>query len=216
MRQCVIYSIQFILTAFFTAQTLMAQSGQLENSTEQQVAAHSHIPKPGFKPDQKFSTRTMQRTGTAIVGARNSVSIKSTDAGIIHTPPIVPAAPYPHHAPNQPQVPPASGCINCGVIDFISIIGQGNALNAMASGIVAGTIAKKIGGHGVFSHPGHRHNHGHGTHSEQTGQHQHYQVGITMHDGSQQTITVPEVSHLHRGDRIQLIDGMIIPEHMDQ
>lgn len=212
MRQNVLYLIQIILMmaiVLFTMPAVMAQPDHLSDSTQQQTAIESYFPKPRTKPNQEFSSRTMQRTGTAIVGARNSVSIKSTDAGIIHYPPAVPATPYPHYAPNQPHVPSVSGCINCGIIDYISIVGQGNALGTIASGIVAGTIARQIGGYGTYSHP----NQDHGEHTEHRGQ-QHYHVGITMHDGSQQVITVPDVSHLHHGDRIQLIDGMILPEHM--
>ena len=206
-----IVQITLIIAAIFITAQVMAQSDQSGESMQSQVATQSHIPKPGFKPEQKFSTRTMQRTGTTIVGARNSVSIKSTDAGIIHYPPPVSATPQAYYAPSHPYVPSVSGCINCGIIDFINAVGQGNALNTMASGIVAGTIARKLAGHGVYaqSNPP---NQGRGEHPEHTEQHQHYHVGITMHDGSQKILTVPDVSHLHRGDKIQLIEGMIMPE----
>ena len=121
MRQSVIYLIRIILiiaAVLFTTQTVMAQSDQLGDPPKQQTVPQSYIPKPSIKPDQKLPVRTMQRTGTAIAGARNSVSIKSTDAGIIHYPPAIPATHYPHYAPNPPLVPSASGCINCGIIDF--------------------------------------------------------------------------------------------------
>ena len=218
MKHGFIYFIQItlIIAAILTAQTVIAQLTQLEEPVHQQTNTQSYIPKPGFKPEQKFSSRAMQRTGTAINGARNSISIKSTDAGIIHYPPAVSTAPYPNIAPGLPNAPSAAGCINCGIIDFINIVGQGNALNAIASGIVAGTIVKKIGGYGAYSHPNHSHDHSRGEHTGHRGQHQHYQVGITMHDGSQQVITVPDVSNLQYGDRIQLIDGIIIPEHKSQ
>ncbi|HBV20976.1 MAG TPA: hypothetical protein PKM20_04035 [Nitrosomonas sp.] len=210
LSRYVTWTIQtlFILTViFYTIQAAMAQSSSMDASVQRQPNAQvvaPLIPKPGVKPSPGLPTRAMHRTGTAIVGARNSVSIKSTDAGIIHYPPVIPVVPVPH-APNVSGSPYASNCINCGIIDFIN---QSNALNAMASGIVAGTIARKIGGHGVYPHPQNNAGRGHPQHSG----HQHYHVGITMHDGSQQIITVPDASQLHRGDRIQLIDGIIVPE----
>ncbi|MDR4518038.1 MAG: hypothetical protein MRK00_11725 [Nitrosomonas sp.] len=218
MRHGFTYLNQMILiisAVFLTAQIVIAQPAQPDESIQQQTITQSYLPKPGSKPEQKFSTRTMQRTGTAITGARNSISIKSTDAGIIHYPPTAPL-PYPNAGPGLTVAPSAAGCVNCGIIDFINIVGQGNALNAIASGIVAGTIARKIGGYNTYSHPNHSDDRNRGEHAEQRGQHQHYHVGITMHDGSQQIITVPDVSHLHQGDRIQLIDGIIIPEYKNQ
>ena len=47
---------------------------------------------------------------------------------------------------------------------------------------------------------------GHGGH-DQT----HYQVGVTLQDGSRQVIVVPDVTGLHRGDVIQLKDGILTP-----
>lgn len=175
------------------------------NTPQQQTLSTSQLaPKPGVKPHPahpEMPVRTMQRTGTAINGARNSVSIKSTDAGIVHRPaapsaPLTPLPPMPQFGPN---------CINCGMIDFISIA-QSNAINAMASGMIAGTIARKIGEHGVH----------HGTqpdHPQHRGHHQqHYQVGVTMQDGSQQVIIVPDITGLQRGNIVQLKDGVLIPE----
>ncbi|PTN12598.1 hypothetical protein [Nitrosomonas aestuarii] len=203
-----IQNLFIFIAIFYTTQVTMAESGSLGASTQHQPIVHSAqppIPTPGVKPNPGLPTRAMHRTGTAIIGARNSVSIKSTDAGIIHYPSAAPAT----HAPNVSGSPYASNCINCGIIDFINNINQNNVLNAMASGIVAGTIARKIGEHGAHPHPQNNAGRGHSRHSGQ----QHYHVGIIMHDGSQQVITVPDASQLHRGDRIQLIDGMIVPEH---
>lgn len=189
-----------------------------------ELTQHSHlsstpgVPRPGIKPDPgtgrtppdlepEMSTRHMQRTGTAIVGTRNSVSIKSTDAGIVHRP-------APPSAPLSPLPPVAhmSNCVNCAIIDFINSA-QGSAVGAMASGIIAGTVARKIGGHGVYSPGGHARGvpeghggRGHGGH-DQT----HYQVGVTLQDGSRQIIVVPDVTGLHRGDVIQLKDGILVP-----
>ncbi|MDR4521525.1 MAG: hypothetical protein R3E36_13205 [Nitrosomonas sp.] len=147
--------------------------------------------------------RTMQRTGTAIVGARNSVSIKAPM-------PVSFIAPQ-RHPPLSPLPQSGSNCINCGIIDFINIA-QGNAINAMASGIIAGTIARKT----VNMHI-RKPDHTPGRHAYQgqgQGQHQqHYHVGVTLQDGSRQVIMVPDVTGLHRGDFIQLKDGVLTPEY---
>lgn len=190
---------------FFASQHAAAQTGDMydQNELPQQqktLSTRSLPPTPGIKPDPHMPVRTMQRTGTAIVGARNSVSIKSTDAGIVHRP----AAPS---APLSPLPQSESNCINCGVIDFITIA-QSNAINAMASGIIAGTIARKIGEHGA--HPQTDHTSGRHPHQEQ--HRQHYHVGVTMQDGSRQVIMVPDITGLHRGDIIQLKDGVLTPE----
>jgi len=144
------------------------------------------VPMPKAKPNLSMPSRTVNRVGT-MIGTRNSISVKSTDAGIIH------------------RHPPGATCINCGVIDFINIPGQGPVLNAIATGVVAGTIARSIGQYGAHSHDsGHAnvppHNH-------------HYDVGITMQDGSQAIITLPDASQFHRGDPVQLIDGVLVPHH---
>lgn len=176
-----------------------SQPGETNESEAQQSARQSLIPVPGSKPDLYPPPRTMQRTGTAIKGARNSISIKSTDAGIIHYPP----ATIPQSTP-FPQASAQSGCINCGVIDFIRIIGQENTHSAITSGIVAGTIAKEIVEHGAHPHSG-----------RTGGHHPDYHVGVTMNDGTQQIIRVPDASYLHRGDSIQLIDGLLVPNHFN-
>jgi hypothetical protein len=191
---------------FLASQHTAAHSGDVraQNESPQQqktLSTTSLPPRPGIKPDPHMPIRTMQRTGTAIVGARNSVSIKSTDAGIVHRP----AAPS---APLSPLPQSGSNCINCGVIDFINSA-QGNAINAMASGIIAGTIARKIGEHGAHPHT----DHASGRHPHQGQHQQHYHVGVTMQDGSRQVIMVPDITGLHRGDFIQLKDGVLTPEY---
>ncbi len=137
--------------------------------------------------------RIIHRVGTAIPPPRNSVSIKSTDAG---------------HIPRQSAV---SGCINCGVIDFIQRSTSGNALNAITSGVVAGTIAREV--NRQLPYPGIAHPHyGAGIVPNPSDGNitNPYQVGITLHDGSQAIIALPDVSHLQQGDRVQLIDGAIV------
>jgi hypothetical protein len=195
------------MVIFFASQHATAQSDAMHAQgglPQQQTHSTSSLPpRPGIKPDPHMPIRTMQRTGTAIVGARNSVSIKSTDAGIIHRP----AAPS---APLSPLPQSGTSCINCGIIDFINIA-QGNAINAMASGIIAGTIARKIGEHGA--HPQTDHTPGRPAHQGRGQHQQHYHVGVTMQDGSRQVIMVPDITGLHRGDFIQLKDGILTPEY---
>jgi len=159
------------------------------HSLQQQVPGTQEfalVPKPQAKPNLGMPSRTVNRVGT-MIGARNSISIKSTDAGIIH------------------RHPPGATCINCGVIDYINIPGQGNGLNAIAAGVIAGTIARSIGQYGT--HP-------HNTLSPNTAMHnQNYDVGITMQDGSQAIISLPDAPQFHRGDAVQLIDGVLVPHY---
>jgi len=202
--------IHAVLTSFIllsSSHSVMAQSSHLSGQDETArtpITTSSIAPKPGIKPNTEMPVRTMQRIGTAINGARNSVSIKSTDAGIIHRP-AAPSAPL---SPMPPLPPMGSNCSNCGIIDFI----QGNALNAMASGVIAGTIARKIGEHGAYPNT-YNAPAGHGGNTHRGHHQQHYQVGVTMQDGSQQIITVPDISGLQRGGIIQLKDGVLIPEY---
>ncbi|TXI19375.1 MAG: hypothetical protein E6Q62_04285 [Nitrosomonas sp.] len=135
--------------------------------------------------------RKMHRIGTAIPAPQNAVSIKSTDAGHIR------------------RLPPVAGCSNCGIIDFVNKITQGSGLNAIASGVVAGTVAREVlrqSPHVPGHHP-HIMNHQGGIIVHPDNQ---YQVGITMSDGKQAIIALPDASSLQQGDRIQLIDGVIV------
>jgi hypothetical protein len=140
----------------------------------------------------------IHRIGTAISAPRNSISIKSTDAGVIR------------------RQPSASGCANCGIIDSINKIGQAPAINAIANGIVAGTVAREI----VRQTP---HPHPHDTYHPQviSGNHENhkgniaypgnqYQVNIIMDDGRQAIIALPEGASFHQGDRVKWVDGTLI------
>ena len=161
------------------AQSISTHDKQQQNNPANRTFAV--IPRPKAKPNIPMPTRTINRIGTAI-GARNSISIKSTDAGIIHRPPL------------------ASTCANCGVINFINSLGQGDGLNAITSGVVAGTIARRIG-RNVDTNAG------------TTNLNEGYDVGITMQDGTQAVITLPDASHFNSGDHIQLIDGVLVPQY---
>ncbi len=160
------------------------------HSIQQQVnpgtQQHTHVPKPNAKPSLSMPSTTVNRVGT-MIGARNSISIKSTDAGIIHPP------------------PPGATCINCGVVDYINIPNQGHGLNAIAAGVVAGTIARSISQNGTHPH--------NTLHPNAATHHHNYDVGITMQDGSQAIISMPDAPQFHRGDAVQLIDGVLVPHY---
>ncbi|UJO99641.1 MAG: hypothetical protein LZF64_10655, partial [Nitrosomonas sp.] len=104
-----------------------AQSTAVEqNHPQLQSQRLATQPPPESPPDINRPPRTVHRVGTAIGASRNSVSIKSTDAGAI------------------PRQPAASGCINCGVINSVNRIGQDPGLNAIAGAVAAGTVAREI------------------------------------------------------------------------
>jgi len=178
-----------IFSLFAVNITLAQSSANAQNLTTR--------PLPESPPDLNRAPRTIHRTGTAISGARNSISIKSTDAGIIH------------------RQPPASGCINCGIVDFVNKMGQGSGLNAIASGVVAGTVAREILQYTPHPHP-HDANHPnpagghHGNNMANPGNQ--YQVGVTMNDGRQAIITLPDAANFHQGDKVKLMDGVLVPD----
>lgn len=137
--------------------------------------------------------RAVQRIGTAIPPPRNTVSIKSTEAGTI------------------PRQSPMSGCINCGVVDFVNKIGQDPNMNAIVSGVVAGTIARGVIGQLPHTHPGDTH-HSNDYHSGgiATPPSQPYQIGVTMDDGRQAVIAIPDGANFQQGDRVKWVDGVLV------
>lgn len=186
-----------IILAVMTASSAWGQSSanlsQRSPESRSQAEEISDSPKP---------VRKIHRIGTALETPPGSISLKSTDAG--------PAS----------RRPSRTTCSNCGIIDSINKIN----LNAIAGGVVAGTIAREVIrqaphqtspypyqspypiGSGYPPHPmdGINGQHGPMHHPNQ------YQVGVTMSDGSQSIIVLPDVSHLQHGDRVQLIDGAIV------
>ncbi len=186
------------ISSSFTVDITFAQSPNADHQNQPPSNSQNltHQPAPESPPDLGRPPRTIHRIGTAINTPRNSISIKSTDAGII---------------PRQP--PPTSGCINCGIVDFVNKMGQGNNLNAIASGIVAGTVAREIirphgtnqpdaTGHIPGNHGGNMVNPGHP-----------YQIGVTMSDGRQAIIALPDAANFQQGDRVKLIDGVLVLDH---
>lgn len=170
--------------------SVMVEIGSAVAQSSQSIASN-----PAHQPEANMTGRAIDRTGTAFSG-RNSVSIKSTDAGRI------------------PRYQQNSGCINCGTVDFINVIGQGG-IDLITGGIISGAIRNKVIRHGQDQHypidprlggnmhPGHQHN-------NDTTQ---YNIGVTMDDGTQTVITHQDAPNFHRGDRIELIDGEFSPHH---
>ena len=187
IKQLIIASAIVLGSTF--ANALFAQS--TNQLPPQQVTAQP----PGIPPDlNSRPPRAVQRIGTAIPPPRNSVSIKSTDAGVI------------------PRQSPMSGCINCGVVDFVNKIGQVPNMNAIVSGVVAGTIARGVIGqvpHGPHSgdmhHPHDSHPDGYAMQPSQP-----YQIGVTMDDGRQAVIAIPDGTNFQQGDRVKWVDGVLV------
>lgn len=172
-----------------------AQSTAAEQNHPQLQSQRPATQPPEIPPEVNRPPRTVHRIGTAIGAPRNSVSIKSTDAGAI------------------PRQPAASGCINCGVINFVNRIGQGPGLNAIAGGVVAGTVAREIIRQNPYPHETNYPGAVNGAHMGDTTQpHDQYQVGITMNDGRQAIIALPDAANFHQGDRIRLVDGVLVPD----
>ena len=174
---------------------VFAQSTATEQNHPQLQSQHPATQSPETPPDVNRPPRTIHRIGTAIAPPRNSVSIKSTDAGVI------------------PRQPSTAGCINCGVINSINRIGQGPGLNAIAGGIVAGTVAREIIRQNPYPPGTHYPGAVDGVHAGNTPQpHDQYQVGITMNDGRQAIIALPDAANFHQGDRVRLVDGVLVPD----
>jgi hypothetical protein len=181
--------------SLFAVDIAFAQSPNADHHNQPPSNSQNLTPQstPESPPDLGRPPRTIHRIGTAISTPRNSISIKSTDAGII---------------PRQP--PPASGCINCGIVDFVNKMGQGNNLNAIASGIVAGTVAREVirpqGTNQPDTAGGMPGNHG----GNMANPGNPYQIGITMSDGRQAIIALPDAASFQQGDRVKLIDGILV------
>ncbi len=188
--------MSLVAGAFYTS-FVFPQATNIEHNYPLPPRAQNLAPQslPETPPDLNKPRRTVHRIGTAISAPRNSVSIKSTDAGAIR------------------RQPTASGCANCGIINSINKIGQGSSMNAIAGGIVAGTVAREIIRQTPHSLP-------HGTDHPQVigGDHEgniaypgyQHQIGITLDDGRQAIIALPEGASFQQGDRVKWVDGTLV------
>lgn len=172
---CTITMIPIFLAQFAMAQAPGIHNPADANQTQQPImpTLPENLPESNTKP-----VRKIHRIGTAIPAPPNAVSIKSTEAGMIRRP-----------AP----LPSSSGCTNCGVVDFVKQSLQGNQMNAIVNGVVAGTIAREV------IRPRNAENNLNSP----------YHVGVTLNDGRQAVIALPDASNLQQGDRIKLIDGTL-------
>lgn len=194
--------VSAVILSSFSVTGACAQSANADQQGHRQLPRSQSLTTQSLSespPDLNRPPRIIHRTGTAIGAPRNSISIKSTDAGIIY------------------RQPSASGCINCGIIDFVNRIGQGGNLNVIASGVVAGTIAREIIRQTPHLHGADHHGAGGGIHGHYGENRVHpgdqYQVGITMNDGRQAIIALPDAANFHQGDRVKLIDGVLVLDH---
>lgn len=182
------------LKAMIVVFTIISYAVMIEIESAVAQSSQSIAPNPAHKSEPNMTGKTIDRTGTAFSG-RNSVSIKSTDAGRI------------------PRYQQNSGCINCGTVDFINVIGQGGGIDLITGGIISGVIRNKVIRHGQNQHypvdpriSGNMHQDHQPTHDAT-----HYKIGVTMDDGTQSVITHQHAPNFHRGDRIKLIDGEFVP-----
>jgi hypothetical protein len=188
---CIIVFNMFMISIGF------AQSSGVNPNAQPPAKPQNHPPQTLEKnpSDQDKPSRKIHRIGTAISAPRNSISIKSTEAGSIR------------------RQSPTSGCINCGVIDFVNKMGQAPGLNAIAGGIVAGTVAREVIRQTPHL-PGIPHPNAQGGMTGDSGNpthlHNPYHIGVTMSDGKQAIIALPDASHLQQGDRIKFIDGVLV------
>jgi len=192
------------IIGWIAALVCFSANGLFAQSTDQLPPRPQHLTTqpapPEIPPDlNSRPPRAVQRIGTAIPPPRNTVSIKSTDAGAI------------------PRQSPLSGCINCGVVDFVNKMGQGAGLNAIVSGVVAGTIAREVIGHMPHPQGGYHPQSGHLTHpsypahpTQPTPPTHPHQVGITLDDGRQAVIAIPEGANFQQGDRVRWVDGVLV------
>ena len=166
---CRITTLLFLMVPFEIPFVFAQAPEPSQNSTNINQSDQSVIRAlPENLPEANKPTRKIHRIGTVIPAPPNAVSIKSTEAGVIRRPTSSP-----------------SGCMNCGAVDFIHQSLQGNQLSAIVNGVVAGTVAREIIRPGTNTHVPQNPNYPH-------------QVGITLNDGRQVIIGVPDASHLQQ------------------
>lgn len=178
----------------FAQSTYIGNKPVGQNGPTRQKLTITPKPKPAFN----MPTRTVNRVGSTFSG-RNSISIKSSDAGI------------------TPRYQQPSQCMDCGVIDFVNVIEPGYAAGVISGGIISGVIGSKIfrrDAHkyhstdtdmGKNSFPGHHFNGGPANHMMNDDN------GITMDGDTQAIIKQQTAPHFHRGDRVKLFDGVLRP-----
>jgi len=180
------FNIMTGLIPGISEKSVFAQSTYVKNKQK-----HTIIPRP--KPEFNIPMRSVNSVSTTF-SSSNSVSIKSTDAGII------------------PRYRQPSECIDCGIVDFVE---PGYAADIIAGGIISGVIASKIFRREAHKYPPTNTDMGRGTYPDhrlnggRANRMMNYDIGITMDDGTQTIIKQQTAPHFHSGDRVKLIDGVL-------
>lgn len=175
----ILINILTILIPGIPGKSVFAQSTYVENKLVEQDSStrQKHTITSVPKPDSNIPKRVVDGVDSTFSG-RNSISIRSTDAGIM---PIY----------QQP-----SECMNCGIVDFFE---PGYAASIISGGIISGVIGSKIFRRETHKYPG-RHFNG--------GLVNYYDIGIAMDDGTQTIIKQQSAPYFHSGDKLQLNDGV--------
>jgi hypothetical protein len=180
-----VVTIYFLGLLMFSAITDLIPGVYLKSAYAQSTHTVAITPDSG----RNMSKRVINRVGTEF-SDRNSVSIKSTDAGII---------------PGYQQIPE---CFNCGVVD---IVGQSGGLGVISGGIIGGAIGSKLIRRDLRqyyptgnAHDGHRHRGGSVDNTS------YYDVGVTMGDEAHTVIKRQAVPSFYRGDGVKLENGVLV------
>jgi hypothetical protein len=190
----IVFNIMIGLIPGISEKSVFGQSTYVEKKFVEQNSQNrqNHTITPRRKPELNMPMRTVNRVGSTFPG--NSVSIKSTDAGII------------------PRYQQPSECMDCGIVD---LVGPGYAADIISGGIISGVIASKIfrreahkyhptdTGMGRGTYPDNHFNSGRANHM------MNYDIGITMDDDTRAIIKQQTTPHFHSGDRVKLIDGVL-------
>jgi len=116
-----------------------------------------------------------------------------------------------------PQTKPATICSNCGVVSSINAIeqpGEGTGLGAIAGGVAGALIGSQIGqGQGTTvatiagaaggAYAGHQV-------EKSVKKTRHVEINIRMDDGTYRTFNQPNESGLMTGDKVKIVDGVIV------
>ncbi len=119
--------------------------------------------------------------------------------------------------PSPPPAAPTPTCHNCGSISSINAIeqaGEGTGLGAIAGGVAGALLGSQIGqGNGTTvatiagaaggAYAGHQV-------EKRVKKTSHVEINIRMDDGTYKTISQPNDSGLMVGDKVKIVDGVIV------
>lgn len=163
-------------------------------------ATHVLPSQPKTRSAVTYSTRSVLQKDPTDTSAQNSVRIRSVEAGRI-------VRPY-----GQPA------CVNCGVINYVYPSGyarNGGGYGNPMAGIPGGVVAIPLGdeGEGRFIAPigsilGHPNQIGQG---QTGGSVMYYDIGVMLENGTQTIVRQETRPHFNIGERVKLIDGVLLP-----